>query len=427
MTTMGSGATRPAQALTHRAVEALRPSELPYRLPDQRSAGLAVRVAPSGAKTWDVAYRIKAAGKVRRASLGRFPDVSLEDARIRADALTRAARLGRDLIAEETRAKAVADARLTIAQLVEVYVQRRIRGRFRTAMEIERRLKRALAPIEHQYANEIRRRDIRELLDRVADQGHPREAEQRRHTIGAMFKWALAQDLVDTNPTAGLTTYGSGPLRDRALSEQEVRQLWPWLTAANLPPHVADILRLQIALGARCGEVSGLDAVEIDLPTSLWTLPASRSKNGRPRVTPLVGAARNILEERLQSVDKGLLFPAATGRPLTSAHVGHALLARRGRLPVELFTTHDLRRSVATLMVEMAIPLDLIAAILGHESGAKETRTLIRHYVRTDLIERKKIALEAWDRKLALIVTGGLPSTVLNISEAKGRGGMRST
>src|SRR3954471_4685611 len=97
----GAGDTREAVALTHRTLEVLRPAERAYRVPDRRSAGLAIRVAPSGLKTWDLAYRIKGTGKSRRMSLGRFPDVSLEQARERADELTRAARAGTDHIAKE--------------------------------------------------------------------------------------------------------------------------------------------------------------------------------------------------------------------------------------------------------------------------------------------------------------------------------------
>ena len=63
---------------------------------------------------------------------------------------------------------------------------------------------------------------------------------------------------------------GQGPYGDRALSEKEQAQLWPSLTGANLPPYVADILRLQIALGARCGEVYGIDALET------WPPPSGR-------------------------------------------------------------------------------------------------------------------------------------------------------
>ena len=73
----GSGLTRGAQLLTHRSIEALRPAEAPYRVPDQRCKGLAVRVAPSGLKTWDLAYRIRGTAKTRRLSLGRATDVSL--------------------------------------------------------------------------------------------------------------------------------------------------------------------------------------------------------------------------------------------------------------------------------------------------------------------------------------------------------------
>ena len=196
----GSGLTRGTVSLTHRSIEALRPAEAPYRVSDQRCIGLAVRVAPSGLKTWDLAYRIRGSGKVRRVSLGRVADVSLEKARERANELTSAARTGRDLIADEEESRAAAASRLTVERLIELYVRRRVTGRLRTANDIESRLNRALAPMLARYADDIRRRDIRELLDAVADQGIEREAEKRRQTIGAMFRWALSQDIVESIP-----------------------------------------------------------------------------------------------------------------------------------------------------------------------------------------------------------------------------------
>ena len=65
-TANGAGETRDKTALTHRGVEALRPAAAPYRIPDLRCPGLAIRVAPSGLKTWDVAYRIRGAGSAGR-------------------------------------------------------------------------------------------------------------------------------------------------------------------------------------------------------------------------------------------------------------------------------------------------------------------------------------------------------------------------
>src|ERR1700678_1399935 len=171
----GSGLTRGGCSFPPRSIEALRPAEVPYRVSDQRCVGLAIRVALSGIKTWDLAFRIRGSTKVRRVSLGRVGDLSLERARERANELTSAARTGRDLIAEEEESRAAAARRLTIAKLIEFYVRRRVAGRLRTAKEIESRLKRTLAPILHLCADDIRRRDIRELLDAVADQGKERE------------------------------------------------------------------------------------------------------------------------------------------------------------------------------------------------------------------------------------------------------------
>ena len=413
----GSGVTRGAAALTHRSVDALRSAEAPYRVRDQRCIGLAVRVAPSGVKTWDLAYRIRGSGKVRRLSLGRVGDISLEEARERANKLTSAARAGRDLVAEEEESRATAASRLSVDKLIELYVRRRVAGRLRTAKEIERRLKRALAPIMHRYAEDIRRRDLRELFDQCADQGIEREAERRRQTVGAMFRWALSQDIVETDATAGLKAYDPGTPRDRVLNAEEIERLWRWLESDALPPDPADILRLELLTGARCGEISGLWASEIDRDRWIWTLPAGRSKNKRQRVTPLVGVAKEIIQARLAVVQIGPLYKTGTGSVLTAAHIGHYLLARRNKLPIAKFTTHDLRRSVATMLAEMGVALDLVAAVIGHETGSRETRTLVRHYVRTDLIDRKADVLRAWDERLRDIVAGREDRTLIRLRQ----------
>jgi integrase len=404
--TGGSGISRGAVSLTHLSIEKLQPMEAPYRVSDQRCIGLAVRVSSSGAKTWDLAYRIKGSGKVRRLSLGRVSDVRLEQARERANQLTCAARAGRDLVAEEEETRAAAATRLTVEQLIALYIRRRVAGRLRTAGEIERRLNRALTPFFARHADDIRRREIRELLDAVADKGIEREAEKRRQTIGAMFRWAVSQDIVNVDPTAGLKAYDPGTPRDRVLTANEIRALWSWLEAGDFPVNAVDIIKLQLLTGARCGEIGGLRAEEIDLSQWNWTLPAARSKNKRPRVTPLVGLARRIVEARLLTSTTGPQFTTESGSTLTAAHIGHFLWTRRERMPIGPFTTHDLRRTVATLLAEMGVSFDLIAAVIGHNSSSKETRTLVRHYVHTDLVERKAQVLQAWDERLREIVTG---------------------
>jgi hypothetical protein len=54
-------------------------------------------------------------------------------------------------------------------------------------------------------------------------------------------------------------------------------------------------------------------------------------------------------------------------------------------------------------------------AIVGHESGGRETRTLVRHYVRSDMLEQKTHALRTWDERLKAIVRGEEAAKVVRL------------
>jgi integrase len=408
----GSGSTRPAKALTHLAIQALKAEEKPYRVPDTRCPGLAVRVATNGAMTWDFSYRVKR-GRVRRVSLGMMKLIGLEEARIRANEIRKAARDGRDLVQEVARKQIEEQRRVSVSELIEVYAKRRLRGRLRTAHEIELRLKRSLKKLLKYAAADIKRRDIREILDAVADRGYLREAEQQRQVLGTMMRWAQAQDYINVNPVDGLNSYSSGSIRDRTLSSEEVASLWAWLVPSNLPQHHCDILKLQLLLGSRCGEICGMKASEVDLESSIWTLPAERSKNGKPRTLPLMGMVREIVVSRVDETQDGRLFASEFGNTLRSVNVGNLLVKRRSDMPIDHFTSHDLRRTAATGMVDLGIPLDTVAAILGHQSGGSgQTRTLVRHYVKTERMAEKERALAAWEGRLRVILGLALDNVI---------------
>jgi integrase len=228
-----------------------------------------------------------------------------------------------------------------------------------------------------------------------------------------MFRWSLSQDIVEVDPTAGLTAYDAGTPKDRVLSDTEIPVLWRWMVSDEVSAEASSILRLQLLTGARCGEISGMTVEELDCENWLWTLPAARSKNKRARVTPIVGMAREILRARMADIDSGALFRTERGTTLRSVNIAQCLWTRRRRLPIAKFTTHDLRRTVATALVEMGVSLETVAAVIGHDAGGKDTRTLVRHYVRTEQIQRKAHVLAAWDAKVVDLVFGGGTSTVL--------------
>ncbi|EKS34349.1 tyrosine-type recombinase/integrase [Afipia broomeae] len=412
----GSGKSLGKIVLTHRSVDALKPATDAYRVPDLRCPGLAIRVAPSGLKTWDFVCRVRGTSTVKRKALGAFPAVSLDEARRRGGAIGDAAQRGKDLIGEEAKAKEEAAARMTVSELIDEYLKRRAKG-LRTKREIETRLKRALAPISNRPIDELRRRDIGRLLNATSDRGVEREAEKQRQSVGAMFRWAVGQDLLNDDPTRGLKPFSAGKPRERVLSPDEIRILWDWIASSDLTLDMQDSLRLQFCWGSRIGEASGLCVEEIDVKEWIWTLPASRSKNKKARRTPIVGIAREIIEDRLDRTRRGPLFINETGAALRSNDIGSAIVTRRRRIPLPHFVSHDIRRTVATGLVDLGISYDLVAAILGHEVGDKNVRILTRHYVRTDFAERKRLALEAWDQRLRAIIEGSAASNVLQFSD----------
>ena len=198
------------------------------------------------------------------------------------------------------------------------------------------------------------------------------------------------------------------------MTVEEIETLWKWLDTDALSLEAADILKLELLTGADAARSAGF-APRRSIATSgfgrcLLTLEewaAARHAN--------CGAAREMLEHRLSGVEKGPLFLLEKGVVVTSAHIGHYLLTRRTTLPIAVFTSHDLRRTFATMLAEMGIALDLVAAIVGHESGGKDTRTLVRHYVHTDMLERKAQALKAWDDRLKGIVLGEEAAKVVQL------------
>ena len=328
-----------AQALTDTAIKAMKPDAVAYRMLDLRCRGLSIRIATNGGKTWELAYRIKGAGG-KHVSLGRYEDVSLETARRRANELTSAGRQGRDLLGDEETARNEYDQSFTVERLISEYIRRRVTGRLRSAKQIESTLKRALASLMTRKAPEIKRRDLRQLLDALADRGLEREAGKRRQAIGAMFKWAVAQDIVESNPADGLGSYSLGQPRDRVLGEHEIRSLWRWIDdSRNISTAVSDILKLQLCLGARVNEIAGMRAGEFAKNNKgrlLWTLPVERSKNKRARVTPILGLALDIISAR---ASEEILFPSETSKPHYSGSVGQQLRARWARLPIDRFAT----------------------------------------------------------------------------------------
>lgn len=93
--------------LSDAKIRTAKPSEKPRKLGD--TAGLFLSVQPSGGKLWRFKYRFE--GKEKKLSLGRYPDVSLQEARNRRDEARALVADGRDPAEEKRRAELEAQFR----------------------------------------------------------------------------------------------------------------------------------------------------------------------------------------------------------------------------------------------------------------------------------------------------------------------------
>src|SRR5262249_38741734 len=145
------------------------------------------------------------------------------------------------------------------------------------------------------------------LSDIAVTRSRKTMANQTKHILHAMFKWAKqpGRKFVTVNPFADLPAPG-GPnvSRDRFLSAAEIRQVWRALDdpgSLGIEPDAAPALRLILAPAARPGMVRGMVGSELrDLkgPSEHgphWSLPAERMKAGSAFITPLSGLALDLL------------------------------------------------------------------------------------------------------------------------------------
>ena len=234
------------------SIDAMKPEIYPYRVPDLRCPASRRPASRRG-----TCYLGSEAPQSSSARPWWFPAVTLAQARDRMGSLGRAAQAGRDLLLEEEDARAQTTSRITVEKLIDDYIRRGI-AKLRSRRVIEVRLRRALRTLLSRAAADITKRDIRDLLDAVSDRGRNAEADSQRQVIGALFSFGVLRDHIQTNPTTALDKYHTLVPRARVLPPEEVKLFWEWVAnGAALQPDYAEVLRWQLCIGARVGEISG--------------------------------------------------------------------------------------------------------------------------------------------------------------------------
>lgn len=363
--------------------------------------GLVLHVAESGAKSWRYRFR-DGAGKGQTLTLGAFPEVSLEQARI-------AHRAARWLVAqglhpgrwagEQIEAKLNAE-RVAAEGSFRVVAEKWMAS---TAGELsERTVKHRKAMLEKHVmpvlatrpVTEITRKDLHTLLSEI-DQKAPVTARHCRGYVKQIFEYAEDHELIEANPTP----------RARVLVRAEARRVVPRKAlplsrigeflrtledAPETDPQTKAALRLLVMTWCRTSEVTGADWSEIDLEAGQWTIPAERMKAREPHRIFLPSQAVTLLKE-LGPKASGPVFPNRR-HPSQPMHRMTLTNWRKRWGFADVMEIHGIRATASTWANEAGFRPDVVEVALAH----KERDRVRAAYNRAEFFDQLRDMMQRW-------------------------------
>jgi integrase len=370
---------------------------------DEAFPSFGIRVGRSGSRYFF--YRYREQGKYRRLQLGKFPAVSLAEAREKA--LSYHLQVARG----ESPIEAAEDWRKgpTVAVVVEQYIEKYASRYHRKVAPAAQTLQRFfVAEFGERKVADLRRSEISAMLERIVARGTPQMANRTLSLVRHLLTWCMQEELIDSNPCFALRNPAPLVVRSRVLSRAEIRAAWGSFLAAGDLYGVA--LRLLLLTGQRSGEVRGMRWDQID--GQVWTIPVHLHKSKREHAVPLASSALELIESQREKHEEMVLPSAKRRGALQSTRLNIAvdrIWQTHGQPP---WTPHDLRRTVATNLGALGYPSFLIGKVLGHSDGS-----VTAIYNKWDYLPEKRAMLEAWEKRLEAILAEPEPVESVGVVE----------
>lgn len=408
-----------AKALTVKAIDAAKVGKNRQEMPDRTVPGLYLVVQPSGVKSWALRYRH--AGKPCKLTLGRHQrdgeggGLSLADARKAAGEFLEQVERGINPAIEKkdtkaARIQAELEGRDKIKNLLDLYERRHL-APLRSGQQARGFLDRDVLGLwGERDIHSIKKRDVIDLLDGIVDSGRGITANRVLAHLRAFLNWCVERDVLEFNPATSVKPPVPEVKRDRVLSDDEIRLFWQACEAVGQP--FGPMGKLLVLTGQRRGEVAAI--TDGELAAGKWNLPKERTKNKRPHTLPLSSGARRVLSsvERIES-KRGYLFTTTGKTPVSGFSKAHKAIAEKmvelagEGAEIEPWRWHDLRRTCATGLARLGVPVRVTEAVLNHVSGTGGG--IVEVYQRHDYASEKAHAMELWAQAVADIVAGRDP------------------
>lgn len=384
----------------------------------------------------------------RRADIARKIDPVLQGRRDQASVRQKQQTEQAEMFARQMAAEAEADrlraeqarlnARMTVRDLFERWNEHELAQRKDKGAETRRAFDKDIFPLIGDVPIEdVRRARLMEALDKIVARGSKRMANRVLSDLRQMFDYAYMRELIEVDPVAKIKKSAVGGRdneRDRVLSDEEIR-----LLAERVPvdgtSHIAGAARLelptQVAIWlvastlSRIGALSQMRWQDINFEKREWVIPDNTAKKELGYTVFLsefaVRQLRRLQQPRvyaklgeIDATDPVWVFPATrkegavcdktiqkqiSDRQKATGLKNRTKLSDSLCLPGGKWTSHDLRRTGASLMRTLGVYDDVVNRCLGHIESDK----IKRIYIRSSLEDERRAAFDHLGERLEIL------------------------
>jgi len=384
-------------ALTALAIKHLKPKAKAYRVAD--GGGLCIEISPAGGKLWRWRYTFH--GKAQMLALGKFPAVTLEQARKKRDEARALVEAGKHPTRERKAQKLrnIIEGQNTFEKVARHWHEHRI-GKLNKKYYVQclvRLEKHVFPKIGSLPITEITIPDVVRVVEKVGQKGTIATAKWVKQVMSQIFRYAAQRGMCQFNPAADVRDV-LPPAEKKHYACIPVAELPAFLQAmkAYSGEHLTRAALQLLALTfVRTGELIGAQRSEIDFDRAEWHIPKERMKMRRPHVVPLSRQALAVLKTlHKHTGTKANVFHSQRSRNVKHISNGAVLMALRRMDYQNRMTGHGFRTLASTILNEKHYPPDVIERQLAHEDGDK----IRAAYNRAEYMpERKKMMQEYAD------------------------------
>ena len=359
---------------------------------DRATKGLLLRVSPSGVKAFSYYYRI--GKKTARITIGKYPDITLKEARTKADFLRQTLASGVDPRINKKKSLEAREqtVQLMVDKFIKEYAIKSGNSSWKQAASNLRLYlvsKHAKTSVKY-----IQRTDIKEILKSLNDEGKHVAANRALAHMRKFFNWLVEEDYLDTPPTDHVKPLKKEYKRERVLRNEEIRAIWSACEAMS-GPYCAWI-KLCFLCGQRRIETSRIQRSQII--GDYWELTGAETKNKQLHLTPLSRQAFDLVQKLLEQDGEYLIKSGRNGdKPINGFSKAKVQLDKLSG--VTDWRIYDIRRTVSSNLPALGVSRFIIERVLNHKDNS-----VTGIYDRYSYLEEKRDALQKWADRLDDIV-----------------------